>query len=350
MNASAPRSPCRVVMFQRRPLAGQHSIERVFADVRSALPPDVDVATCILPFESRGLIKRLRNMLFVWRQRGDVNHITGDVHYVALVLPKRSTVLTVLDLVSVNRLSGVRRLLFVLFWYRLPVRRCGLVTVISEWTRSELVSLLPNAEGKTVVVPCPVSPGFRPSPLQHQNPTVVLQVGTSANKNLQRVVEAVSGLPIRMRIVGHLNGTQLESLSASSVEFTCASLLTVEEMAAEYTNCDIVMFASTYEGFGLPILEAQASGRPIITSSVASMPEVAHGGALLVDPLNVGEIREAVYSLISDPLLCHSLVERGFKNVERFSPQAIASAYATIYRSACSRAGLAAVQRATDLA
>jgi len=70
--------------------------------------------------------------------------------------------------------------------------------------------------------------------------------------------------------------------------------LTDAELVEAYRRCDMVVFASLYEGFGLPILEAQAMGRPVITSNFGAMREAAGDGALLVDPYSVESIRDAV--------------------------------------------------------
>lgn len=331
MTAGVP--PTWVVMFQRQPMAGQHSVERLFEDVRSALPADIHVQTLILPHESRGIVNRLRNMIFARRHMGDINHITGDVHYLALVLPKRSTVLTVLDLVSLKRVKGARRSLLLVFWYRLPVWRSHRITVISEWTRSELIRVIPRAESKIVMIHCPVSLGFSPSPSPARARPVILHVGTGPNKNLLRVVVAIKGLDVHLRVIGRLDRQQLALLAATEADFSQASGLADDEIAAEYARCDFLVFASTYEGFGLPILESQASGRPVITSSTASMPEVAGTGALLVDPLSTDQIRRAVCSLMQDPALYGTLVRRGTANAARFTPRHAAELYAAVYRS-----------------
>ena len=91
------------------------------------------------------------------------------------------------------------------------------------------------------------------------------------------------------------------------------------------------MFASLYEGFGLPILEAQAIGRPVITSDRWSMPEAAGRGARLVDPENVRDMRSAVEHLVTDAAARRELVEHGFANVERFRPAAVAAQYEAVY-------------------
>lgn len=84
-------------------------------------------------------------------------------------------------------------------------------------------------------------------------------------------------------------------------------------------NSDVFLFPSFYEGFGLPILEAQSVGVPVITSNISSMPEVSDSSAILVDPYDTNEIAEAAYKLISDEKLRNDIVNRGFENVKRFS-------------------------------
>jgi glycosyltransferase involved in cell wall biosynthesis len=93
----------------------------------------------------------------------------------------------------------------------------------------------------------------------------------------------------------------------------------------------MVLFASTYEGFGLPIIEAQATGRPVVTSRVTAMPEVAGDGACLVDPYDVASIRSGVLRVLGDRGYRDSLVHRGFENVRRFEPGRIAAQYARLY-------------------
>jgi Glycosyltransferase len=84
----------------------------------------------------------------------------------------------------------------------------------------------------------------------------------------------------------------------------------------------------------MPIIEAQTVGRPVVTSNCSSMPEVAGvGGACLVDPFDVASIRAGVLRVIKDPDYREALVKRGFENVCRFRPQAIARAYCALYRA-----------------
>jgi glycosyltransferase involved in cell wall biosynthesis len=95
----------------------------------------------------------------------------------------------------------------------------------------------------------------------------------------------------------------------------------------------MLLFASTYEGFGLPIIEAQAVGRPVITSDLCSMPEAAGGAACLVDPYDVAAIRQAVLRVMEDHEYRDDLIARGLVNVERFRASKVAAQYAQLYRT-----------------
>jgi glycosyltransferase involved in cell wall biosynthesis len=84
-------------------------------------------------------------------------------------------------------------------------------------------------------------------------------------------------------------------------------------------NADMFLFATLYEGFGIPVLEAQSVGVPVITSNTSSLPEVAGEGALLVNPESIEEIAEAMQSLISNQTLKSAILYKGAENVKRFS-------------------------------
>jgi glycosyltransferase involved in cell wall biosynthesis len=97
-----------------------------------------------------------------------------------------------------------------------------------------------------------------------------------------------------------------------------------EDKAALLSGALAFTFPSLHEGFGLPVLEAQACGCPVITSATSSLPEVAGDAALLVDPQDTAAIADAMERLATDPTLSQELVQRGFANLERFSWQTCA--------------------------
>lgn len=92
-----------------------------------------------------------------------------------------------------------------------------------------------------------------------------------------------------------------------------------EDKAALLSGAVALLFPSLYEGFGMPVLEAQACGCPVVTSATSSLPEVAGDGALLVDPQDTAAIANAMLRIATEPELRSALIERGFANVGRFS-------------------------------
>ncbi|MHB1295979.1 MAG: glycosyltransferase family 4 protein [Anaerolineae bacterium] len=321
-------------------MSANYSVERVFFDVRAALPPSVEARVVTARYESRGVWMRLLNMIQAAFSQGEVNHITGDVHYLALLLKPSRTLLTVLDCVSLERLWGWRRDLLFFFWYWLPVRCCRLVSVISESTKRELLHYVRTSPSKIRVVHCPVGSAFKPN-LQdfYAAAPRILQVGAGHNKNLCRVAEALQGIPCYLRVVGRLSEEQRLSLHANHIEYSSVDNISDEQLVQEYRDCDMVVFVSTYEGFGLPILEAQATGRPVVTSNTYSMPEVAGDAACMVDPLDVQDIRRGIVRVIQDHTYREGLVQRGLSNVEHFRPEAIAAQYVALYEEILSMHG-----------
>lgn len=322
-----------VTHYLRRPGYG-YSVERLYEDVRAHLPEDIQVSIFISRFFSRGLFGRLYDIVCAPRYQGDVNHVTGDVHFLTYLLNRRRSVLTILDCVTLERLRGFKRWLFWLFWYWLPEKRCAAITVISEATRRQVLQHLRCDPDKVRVIYCNVSDKFIPVQQQfNASRPRLLQIGTQANKNLERLAAALDGLDCILVIIGHLSHGQIYKLKQHRVCYENHADLSLDALVEQYHRCDVVVFPSTYEGFGLPIVEANAVGRAIVTSNIWSMPEVAGDAACLVDPFNVASIRTGICRVIEDEAYREHLVERGFENVKRFQIEVIAAQYAALYRS-----------------
>jgi glycosyltransferase involved in cell wall biosynthesis len=319
----------KIVHFQRAEGVGV-SIERVFEHIRSAFPQDLEVEVRCLPCAGVSLRALFRNLWFAYRNRGDVNHITGDCHYLALGLPGKRTILTVHDCAYVSWLRGVRRFLFKVLWFDLPCRRVGILTAISCHTRDQLKRLMPRLRREILVVPDCVDPSFVCIAPVASSPAVLLQVGTSPQKNLERVALALAGLPCKLRIIGSLSEGQRQLLEDLKLDYSTCSGIDDAELRMEYAACTAVVFASLEEGFGLPILEAQASGRPVITSDRSPMRDVAGDGALFVDPEDVGSIREQAELVLLEDVRV-PLVSRGLENVQKYAAIDIARRYRSLY-------------------
>ena len=333
-SAGAVSTRIQVVHFQRKSGPGLFSIERMFADLRAAMPPTVEVKLRVNRFRSKGVLRRLIDVLGASRHCGAVNHVLGDVHYVAWLLPRRRLVLTILDCVSLERLRGPRRWLFWLIWYWGPVKRAAQITVISEFSRQALMKWVPCPSERIHVIPPPLSPEFVHTPLASRvGRPRLLQFGYHRNKNLLRVIESLRHLPVTLVIVGALRPVELDALAQSNIDYENHVDLNRADLVEQYRRADLVVFVSTYEGFGLPIIEAQAVGRPVVTGNICAMPETAGGAACMVDPLDTADIRRGICKVLDDPAYAAELVEHGLKNAARYSLDRIALRYAAIYEA-----------------
>lgn len=106
-----------------------------------------------------------------------------------------------------------------------------------------------------------------------------------------------------------------------------------EEKFELMKKAEIFLFPTFYEGFGLPILEAQSAGVPVATSNISSMPEVAGNGAILVNPKDANAIAEAAHKIISDESYKNDIIKKGLENVKRFSWGKCAKRLADIIQS-----------------
>jgi glycosyltransferase involved in cell wall biosynthesis len=160
-----------------------------------------------------------------------------------------------------------------------------------------------------------------------------LQIGGAPNKNLKGLIAAVEGIKCKLLIIGKISEENLQALEKAKIEYINKVGIPFNEVIESYNSSDILFFASTFEGFGMPILEAQAVGRPVITSNILSMPEVGGDAALYVDPLNTMEIKNAIESIIQDSSLREELKTKGFHNVKRFNADYIAEQYEALYQN-----------------
>lgn len=328
--ASGEQQRPKVVFVERR---GSHSvsIERLFRQiVRELGDRDFDIEFQNVPY-ANGLTAILKNLLFFRPRAADVYHITGDIHYMALRLPGERTLLTIHDLVALHRRSGPRRQLIKKLFFDWPLRKVRYVSTVSQASAEEIAEL--SGIRPRVIEP-PLFDGFHPEPerpFDQQSP-IILHIGSAENKNLAALIEAVVGFRCRLRIIGRLTNEQAAALDRAGISYGNAFGLDDSQMVEEYRNADILYFCSTYEGFGLPIIEAQAMRKPVVTSDLEPMRSVAGGGAALADPFDPQSIRAALERITTNADYRAGLVRKGQWNIARFDSGRSAAAYASIYR------------------
>lgn len=315
------------------------SIGKVFRPIEEEMRKYAEVDSVYLPvpnYSPKGLWKNIRAARNAVKQKEyDIVHITGAEHYLIPFLREQNTVVTVHDVGFCTILEHklTYRLKYLLFVTSLKM--ASFVTFISKKTEEEILRFVKLKKNKTSVVPNPVGKEFQytPKTFNKENP-VVLHIGTNEHKNLDRTIEALKGLKCRLRIVGKVSAKQKESIKANAIDCAVLENLTDEQIYNEYRQADIINFPSLFEGFGMPIIEGQATGRVVITSDLEPMASVAgKNGAIFVNPTDVESIRKAYIQAINDDEKRNRVIDAGSENVKRYQLKDIAHRYFSIYLS-----------------
>lgn len=331
MNAHAGH-PLRVLQIMRKPLTGHQSFERLFQAINEQMPKEIDITTRYLPFHSQGVTRRILNALSVLIARADVVHITGDVHYILPCLWGRRTLLTIHDLGCLQCDHAWKRRLFKWTLFRIPLACATRVNTISDTVRQEVSSMFPKHAGHIIVIPNCLPSGFAHLPGSWPNRPRILMIGTKPNKNLHRMLTALKGLAVDLCIVGRMTPERRRELEAVGQPYRELGVVDDTELLHCYQETDMLAFVSTIEGFGMPVLEAQAMGRPVLCGDIPVLREVAGEAACFVDPHNTAAIRNGVERLIRDSAYRERLVEKGLENVKNYLPSESAMKYADLYR------------------
>ena len=235
------------------------------------------------------------------------------------------------------------------------VRRADRIVAVSQRTADDLVERLHVPREKIAVIHLGVDPSLRPL----DDPTLrsavesryglrhplVLAVGTlEPRKNYARLIAAFAqarqapGGPQMLAIVGR-KGWLYEGIFAAVAEYGIADAVTFldyvpdADLPALYSIADVVATPSIYEGFGIPLVEAMASGTPVVCSTGGSLPEIAGDAALIVPPEDVEGLAAALVRVVTEPDLHAHLVTRGLERVRAFSWEAAAEAHIAVYES-----------------
>ena len=233
-----------------------------------------------------------------------------------------------------NKKKSFKQIFKYLLWIRtLPL--ASFTTFISNKSKKEPENYVRFKKSRVAVVYDPIGGDYiyHPKNIDVSYPRI-LHIGTNPHKNLARSLEALKNIRCKLDIVGKLNETYRDLLIKNHMQYENKCNLTDEEILNEYIECDIVNFPSLHEGFGMPIIEGQSVGRPVLTSDVSPMREIAGEGAILVNPESVEDIRQGYKKIFQ-----HSevLVDKGLDNVKRFRLNIIVQQYLDIYKKIITR-------------
>lgn len=289
------------------------------------------------------------------RQIGaDIYH--GTFNVLPWVAPARATVLTVHDMAvfAFPQAYGRRFAPYMRGLLRVSIHRADAILSVSEATKQEIIRYVPEAGPKIVSVLNGVGQEFLDAPrlsdvvvdealtrLGVPRPYVLFVGNLEPKKNLPRLVEAflrvkaASDLPQHLVIAGKPlasgphSGLSPEAVRSGLLHFTGFAADT--DLPTLYRGADLVAYPSLYEGFGMPVLEAMASGIPVLTSTVSSLPEVAGGAALLVDPVDMDAMAAGLHRGLTDGAWRETAIHAGLARAQTLTWDANARQTSAVY-------------------
>jgi glycosyltransferase involved in cell wall biosynthesis len=237
---------------------------------------------------------------------------------------------------------------------RRAAHRADLVLTLSESARADLENVLglPSAKIRVTYLGAPPLDPEPSSPLDPgsppRKPYFLFVGGTEKRKNLNAVLEAFKSLDglelldglrspggLELRVVGPHTATPVHDARREQRGVRWLGFVGAEELVELYRHAIALVFPSRYEGFGLPVLEAMARRTPVIAADRSSLPEVARGAAMLVDPDDVAGLRDAMRRLATEAGLRAELTKRGAEVATEFSWEETAHATVAAYEELC---------------
>ncbi|MDR3670299.1 MAG: glycosyltransferase family 1 protein [Holophaga sp.] len=261
----------------------------------------------------------------------DVLHSLG---YVGPILHFQRHLLSILDANFIRlswSMSPLKRWVYARV-ARLCARTCTHITTISNFSKEELIECLPVTGEKITVVHLgapSVTFSIKPEAVTSgaARPYLLVLGGGSPHKNIRAFVQAFTqasariphGLVIAGRLTEPLDDLPDALALVRGGRITITGFLSANDLDAAYRGADVFVFPTLYEGFGLPVLEAQIRGIPVLCSNVASLPEIGGDSVAYFDPRSISNMAKTLEELLAEPTKVTELRERGYKNVLRYS-------------------------------
>jgi glycosyltransferase involved in cell wall biosynthesis len=261
------------------------------------------------------------------RDRVDVLHYLHAAF--PAVSPGRPVAVNVLDAISWV-LPGYRPPQPYAWLERRAAKRADLVLTLSESARGDLERVLQLARAK-IRITYLGAPPLDPEP-SSKEPYFLFVGGSEKRKNLAAALDAFASLDgFELRVVGSHTASPVHDARREQPGVRWLGHVGEDELAELYRHATALVFPSRYEGFGLPLLEAMARHTAVIASNSSSIPEVARGAAILVDPDDVEGLRDAMRRVAGEAALREELTARGREVAAGFSWSETANATVAAY-------------------
>lgn len=249
-------------------------------------------------------------------------------------------------------MPGVRRTAL-RFFSTQSARRADHVITISEFSKREICRTIKLAPGKITVTHLgAMRDRASPSPedwtelagrYNIPGPYVVAFGGRTLNKNIPHLIRAFAlvkdAFPHSLVLIGHIPSNVDLTIEAREIRDRVAitGYIPEEHVLPLLSHADLFVMPSIYEGFGLPVLEAQQAAVAVACSTAGSLPEVGGDGAIYFDPTSVEQIGDAIRRCLADAPLRSELVLKGRENVARFSWDRTARQTLSVYQNVYER-------------
>jgi glycosyltransferase involved in cell wall biosynthesis len=274
----------------------------------------------------------------ILRSKSDIFHITGDINFLSIFtrIFNKKTITTIHDLGHYKNLTGIKKLTYFIFWIQLPILFSHIITSISKYTIDDITNISKFKKNKIKLVYNPLQSGFiyHPKELNYSKP-VILIVGTEIHKNILATINALKGINCELHIIGKLSNIQIEQLKISGIQYKNKYNIDNAELLNFYINSDILSFQSKHEGFGLPIIEAQALGRLVLCSKCCSIPEIAANGAVYCNADDLNDLKEKFNFVlnIKNANFVNKIIENGLNNSKNYNAKIISENYYNLYNN-----------------
>lgn len=201
------------------------------------------------------------------------------------------------------------------------------IFTVSEFSKCEIIKLYGANKNSISVIYNSVSDNFNNQKSSKKEKYLLAVSSLNYQKNFHSLIKAFNLIidkSIKLYLVGSINKNFADLSLIKDIEknsnIVFKGRVDEDELIRLYSNAICFVYPSLYEGFGIPPLEAQACGTPVICSNAASLAEVGGKGSVLyVDPYSIEDIKNKMELLLSDKTLQDELVKKGFENIKRFS-------------------------------
>lgn len=293
-----------------------------------------------------------------WGIRADIHSFETDVvHYpanVGSVIPLDNMIVTIHDMTFFLHPEWYTRERAMYYQWAVArsARNAARIIAVSQVTKNDIIEILKTPAEKIEVVNQGADERFAPASdeekqtarIKYKLPDrYVLYYGTiEPRKNLERLIEAWSSIADKIDqhlVIAGRTGWKTQPIadcanrSPHRARIHLPGFIADDDLPAVISAADVVALTSLYEGFGNAIQEGMACGVPVLTSSNSSMPEVAGGAAVLINPLDVESIAEGLRQLINDPALRASCVSKGNIRARQLSWTRTAEGALRVYRT-----------------